>query len=135
VPSFRDQRLEIRSVPAPVEQQGQARLPAQLEEKTLRQLNEMDPYDFAVSASDLCLNTTLSIPELSPKAYLFVHFVMQEGGYRCTVTIGRLVPNASWWFPSCTRCSKSCVPDGAGYRCNPCSNTSFKFKYALNPQI
>lgn len=36
----------------------------------------------------------------------------------------------SWWFPSCTKCSKSCVQDGAGYRCNPCSSTSFRFKYA-----
>lgn len=99
--SLHNQRLEIRSVPVPVEQEGHGQLPAQLEEKTLRELNDMGPYEFA------------------------------ENGYRCTVTIGRLVPNASWWFPSCTKCSKSCVPDGAGYRCNPCSNTSFKFKYKL----
>lgn len=46
--SFHNQRLEIRSVPAPMEQQGQAHVPAQLEEKTLRQLNGMDPYEFAV---------------------------------------------------------------------------------------
>ncbi|XP_066314007.1 replication protein A 70 kDa DNA-binding subunit B-like [Miscanthus floridulus] len=62
----------------------------------------MDPYDFA------------------------------ENGYRCTVTIGRLVPNVSWWFPSCNRCSKSCVPDGSGYRCNGCSTNSFRFKYKIS---
>ena len=31
-----------------MEQQGQVQAPAPLEEKTLRELNEMDPYDFAV---------------------------------------------------------------------------------------
>lgn len=99
--SLHNQRLEIQSVPAPPGQHDQPPAPPQLQEKTIRELNQMDPYEFA------------------------------ENGYRCTVTIGRLVPNASWWFPSCTRCSKSCVADGVGYRCNPCSNTSFKFKYKL----
>lgn len=99
--SLLNQRLEIRSVTTPVQQQPQIRVPAQLLEKNLKQLNEMDPYEFS------------------------------ESGYRCTVTIGSLLPNASWWFPSCTRCSKSCAPDGAGYRCIPCSNTSFKYKYKI----
>ncbi|XP_066385069.1 uncharacterized protein [Miscanthus floridulus] len=97
--SLQGQRLEIRFVPVPREENGQAQAPAQRAEKTLRELNEMDPNDFA------------------------------DNGYRCTVTIGRLTPNVSWWFPSC---SKSCVPDGAGYRCNACSNTSFKFKYKIS---
>ncbi|KAG0516851.1 hypothetical protein BDA96_09G037800 [Sorghum bicolor] len=55
-----------------------------------------------------------------------------DNGYRCTVTVARLLPNATWWFPSCTKCSKSCVPDGTGYKCNSCSNTSFKFKYKIS---
>ncbi|XP_066351389.1 uncharacterized protein [Miscanthus floridulus] len=67
----------------------------------LLQLNEMDPYDFS------------------------------DDGFRCTVAVGRLVPNASWWFASCTRCSKSCGADGGGYRCNSCSSMSFRFKYKL----
>lgn len=46
--SCQGQRLEIRFVPAPREEQGQAQVPAQRAEKTLRELNEMDPYDFAV---------------------------------------------------------------------------------------
>lgn len=37
--SLHNQRLEIRSVPVPVEQEGHGQLPAQLEEKTLRELN------------------------------------------------------------------------------------------------
>lgn len=100
--SCQGQRLEIRFVPAPREAQGGPHVPLQRMEKTLRELNEMDPYDFA------------------------------ENGYHCNVTIGRLLPNATWWFPSCSKCSKSCVPDGAGYRCNACSNTSFKFKYKIS---
>ncbi|CAD6259972.1 unnamed protein product [Miscanthus lutarioriparius] len=99
--SFHNQRLEIRSVAAPVQQQIQVRVPAQLDEKNLKQLNDMNPYEFS------------------------------QNRYRCTVTIGRLVPNTSWWFPSCNKCNKSCVPDGTGYRCIPCSNTSFKFKYKV----
>ncbi|XP_066316178.1 uncharacterized protein [Miscanthus floridulus] len=99
--SFHNQRLEIRSVAALVQQQIQVHVPAQLDEKNLKQLNDMNPYEFS------------------------------ENRYRCTVTIGRLVPNTSWWFPSCNKCSKSYVPDGTGYRCIPCSNTSFKFKYKV----
>lgn len=98
---LQDQRIDIRFVHAPVNQQGQQQIPPPLEEKTLQQLNGMDPYEFS------------------------------ESGYRCTVTVGRLTPNASWWFPSCTKCSKSCVPDGTGYRCSPCGNTLFKFKYKI----
>jgi cephalosporin-C deacetylase-like acetyl esterase len=46
--SCQGQRVEIRFVAAPREEQGQARVLAQRAEKTLRELNEMDPYDFAV---------------------------------------------------------------------------------------
>ena len=63
-------------------------------------------------------------------AWQFPAFVCQEDGYRCTVTISRLVPNVlSWWFASCTRCSRSCSPDGTSYKCNACSSTSFVFTY------
>lgn len=33
-----------------MEQEGQIHVPVELQEKTLRQLNEMDPYTFAVSS-------------------------------------------------------------------------------------
>lgn len=48
--SSQGQRLEIRFVAAPVAQENPAQIPAPREEKTLRELNEMDPYGFAVSA-------------------------------------------------------------------------------------
>ena len=63
-------------------------------------------------------------------AWQFPAFVCQEVGYHCTVTIGCLVPNVlSWWFASCTRCSRSCSLDSTSYKCNACSSTSFRFKY------
>jgi hypothetical protein len=43
------QKLEIRFPAAPREDQAQHQPPAQRMEKTLRELNDMDPYDFAVS--------------------------------------------------------------------------------------
>jgi hypothetical protein len=47
--SLHNQKLEIRSVPAPPGQNDQTQVPTQLGEKTLRELNQMDPYEFAVS--------------------------------------------------------------------------------------
>lgn len=47
--SLHSQRLEIRSVPAPPGQHDQPRAPPQLEEKTIRELNQMDPYEFSAS--------------------------------------------------------------------------------------
>ena len=50
-PSFHNQRLEIRSVAAPMQQQIQVRVPAQLDEKNLKQLNDMNPYEFSVRSN------------------------------------------------------------------------------------
>ncbi|KAL6626907.1 hypothetical protein ACP70R_030633 [Stipagrostis hirtigluma subsp. patula] len=100
--TLRGQRIEIARLAAPSQQMRQPPVPpAQIEHKELADLGKMSPYDFP------------------------------PNGYRCTVTIVRLVPGASWWFPSCNKCSKACVPDGAGYRCEVCICTSFKFKYKL----
>ncbi|XP_062202306.1 uncharacterized protein LOC133904780 [Phragmites australis] len=52
-------------------------------------------------------------------------------GYRCTVTIVRLILDTPWWFPSCNRCSRTCIPNGDGYKCNTCSCTGYRFKYKL----
>ncbi|KAL6633538.1 hypothetical protein ACP70R_026209 [Stipagrostis hirtigluma subsp. patula] len=99
---LRGQRIEIARLPAPSQQPHQPPVPpAQVEHRQLGDLKDIDPYDFP------------------------------PNGYRCTVTIVRLVPGASWWFPSCNICSKACVPDGSGYRCNVCNCTGFKFKYKL----
>lgn len=50
--SLQGQRLEIRLVPTPHQENAQLQAPAQRTEKTLRELNEMDPYDFAVRVID-----------------------------------------------------------------------------------
>ncbi|KAK3142067.1 hypothetical protein QOZ80_4BG0341770 [Eleusine coracana subsp. coracana] len=52
-------------------------------------------------------------------------------GFRCTVTLARYNANQSWWFPSCNRCSKSCVRDGNGYKCAHDQCTGYKMKYKL----
>ncbi|KAL6893463.1 hypothetical protein ACP4OV_007561 [Aristida adscensionis] len=44
-----------------------------------------------------------------------------------TVVIARLVPGTKWWFAFCNRRSRTCSPNGAGYKCNACSCDGFKF--------
>ncbi|KAL6596970.1 hypothetical protein ACP70R_047104 [Stipagrostis hirtigluma subsp. patula] len=96
------QQIEIVRLPAPSQQPHQPPVrPAQIKHRQLGDLKDIHPYDFP------------------------------PNGYRCTATIVRLVPGASWWFPSCNKCSKACVPDGSGYRCSVCNCTGFKFKYKL----
>lgn len=51
--SFQNQKLEIRFVRAPTGQQGYLQVAVQREQKTLRELNAMDTYDFAVGDSAL----------------------------------------------------------------------------------
>ncbi|KAL6848065.1 hypothetical protein ACP4OV_022193 [Aristida adscensionis] len=65
-------------------QQGPQINPAHIEHKQIDEIEALDPYDFPAT------------------------------GYRCTVTIARLVPGTTWWFASCNRCSRACLPDGAG---------------------
>lgn len=70
---LQDQRADVRRVAAPRQVENKRCMPAHLDAKTLLELNGMDPYDY------------------------------KDDGYRCTVTIGHLVLNSSWWFASCTR--------------------------------
>ncbi|KAL6858851.1 hypothetical protein ACP4OV_017853 [Aristida adscensionis] len=92
----------VAHVPAPVQQGHQPNVPVQVEHKQLDELEAMDPYDFP------------------------------DNGFHCTVVIARLVPETTWWFPSCNRCSRTCSPDGAGYKCNACSCDGYRFKYKLS---
>ncbi|CAL5056832.1 unnamed protein product [Urochloa decumbens] len=57
--------------------------------------------------------------------------IRRLGGCRCTVTIARLVPDVSWWFPTCVRCGKTCTPDPNGYICYACNNNIYRHKYKL----
>ncbi|KAG2650245.1 hypothetical protein PVAP13_1NG225138 [Panicum virgatum] len=75
---------------------------------TLREMEEIDPYEF-------------------PKT-----------GCRCTVTIIRLAETQSWWYPACNFCRKSCQQDGSSYICLECNtidkySTSFRY-HCLNSQ-
>ncbi|XP_062196404.1 uncharacterized protein LOC133899434 [Phragmites australis] len=96
--ALHNQRLSIRRVTVPAEQTAPLQTALSLEDKCLSDLEKMDPYDFP------------------------------DGGCRCTVTITRVLLTTPWWFPSCNRCSRSCTPDGDGYKCNTCSCTGYRFK-------
>ncbi|XP_062190822.1 uncharacterized protein LOC133894069 isoform X3 [Phragmites australis] len=98
---LRNQRLPIKHTTASTDQTAPMRTSLPLEDKHLNDLQAMDPYDFP------------------------------DGGCQCTITITRLVLTTPWWFPSCNRCSRACILDGDGYRCNTCSCTGYRFKYKL----
>ncbi|AQL07860.1 hypothetical protein ZEAMMB73_Zm00001d047872 [Zea mays] len=53
-------------------------------------------------------------------------------GYRCTVTISRIVQNSKWWYPSCSRCHKSSSQTSTGYHCTSCGCTDINFRYKLS---
>ncbi|CAN6170312.1 unnamed protein product [Urochloa humidicola] len=73
-----------------------------LEEKTVLQLRDIDPWEF------------------------------EGSGYRCTVTIARINNNQPWWFSSCTKCHRASVADGTHYKCTgACSCTTAEPKYRL----
>lgn len=65
------------------------RLPnVQLQLTTLEELKRISPYEFP--------------PE----------------GFHCTVTISRIIPGQSCWYPACNRVKNSCLPDGIAYKCS-----------------
>ncbi|CAL5005363.1 unnamed protein product [Urochloa decumbens] len=75
-----------------------------LEEKTLLQLRDIDPWEFEGSR------------------------------YRCTVTIARINSNQPWWFASCTKCHRASVAHGAQYKCSggcPCTTAEPKYRLSL----
>ncbi|CAL4928117.1 unnamed protein product [Urochloa decumbens] len=98
---YASERVEIRRVAPAPPQAVQPQHPPQQETRYLRELIAIDPYEFP------------------------------QGGCRCTVTIARLVPDISWWFPSCVRCGKTCTPDPSGYICHACNNNTYRHKYKL----
>ncbi|AQK51380.1 hypothetical protein ZEAMMB73_Zm00001d049787 [Zea mays] len=53
-------------------------------------------------------------------------------GYRCTVTISRIVQNSKLWYPSCSRCHKSSSQTSTGYHCTSCGCTDINFRYKLS---
>ncbi|CAN6239658.1 unnamed protein product [Urochloa humidicola] len=74
-----------------------------LEEKTVMQLRDIDPWEF------------------------------ERRGYRCTVTISRINQTNPWWFSSCTKCHRASVPNGNQYRCSGgCLCTTAEPKYRLS---
>ncbi|CAL4935689.1 unnamed protein product [Urochloa decumbens] len=74
-----------------------------VEERTLSELRDIDPWDF------------------------------ESRGYRCTVTISRINMNQPWWFSSCTRCHRASVANGNQYRCSGgCPSTTAEPKYRLS---
>ncbi|KAL5664750.1 hypothetical protein ACJX0J_024858, partial [Zea mays] len=48
-------------------------------------------------------------------------------GYRCTITISRIVQNSKWWYPSCFRSHKS--SSQTGYHCTSCGCTDINFSF------
>ncbi|CAN6324103.1 unnamed protein product [Urochloa humidicola] len=98
---YADERIQIRCVAPAPVHAIQPQPIAQQEPRYLQELLAIDPYEFP------------------------------QNGSRCTVTIARLVPGVSWWFPSCVRCGKTCTQDINGYICYPCNNNNYKHKYKL----
>ncbi|CAL4928398.1 unnamed protein product [Urochloa decumbens] len=98
---YAGERVQIRRVAPAPPQVVQPQVPPQQATTYLRELISIDPYEFP------------------------------QGGCRCTVTIARLVPNVSWWFPSCVRCGKTCTPDPNGYICYACNSSTYRHKYKL----
>ncbi|CAD6257799.1 unnamed protein product [Miscanthus lutarioriparius] len=81
--------------------------------------------------------------EAKPIVVLFVGGLVKsfQGSYylsgntACHWYFNPMIPEAHQFYASFhnqrLEISKSYVPDGTGYRCIPCSNTSFKFKYKV----
>eukprot|EP00267_Zea_mays_P051568 XP_020404531.1 uncharacterized protein LOC103648820 [Zea mays] len=88
--------------PTAAEEEIQVSQPPNLEHKTVEELLDIDPDMFP--------------PE----------------GYRCTVTISRIVQNSKWWYPSCSRCHKSSSQTSTGYHCTSCGCTDINFRYKLS---
>lgn len=99
-----NERIHINLLPPPPPP-NQPQQPQSMPHKEisyLADLQSIDPYDFPTNG---CL---------------------------CTVTIARLIADAPWWFPSCTRCGKACTAEGNTFRCYQCDCSNYKYKYKLS---
>jgi len=85
------QPFKIKRAGIPITEQNQPEPIAVPDLLTLREMEEIDPYEF-------------------PKT-----------GCSCTVTIIRLAETQSWWYPACNFCRKSCQQDGSSYICLECN--------------
>ena len=119
------QSFKIKRAGIPITEQNQPEPIVVPDLLTLREMEEIDPYEFPVMNPS---NNKLSASTIC----LFLHFIlfllMQKTGCRCTVTIIRLAETQSWWYPACNFCRKSCQQDGSSYICLEC-NIIDKYSY------
>ncbi|CAN6346662.1 unnamed protein product [Urochloa humidicola] len=99
-----DHHEKIQWISAGEQQFRSLEMQKNMEEKTVCQLRDIDPWEF------------------------------ENCGYRCTVTISRINTNQPWWFSSCTKCHRSSVAQGSQYRCSggcPCTTAEPKYRLCL----
>ncbi|AQK67973.1 hypothetical protein ZEAMMB73_Zm00001d015063 [Zea mays] len=87
------------------------------------------------TAEELQASQTLNIEDKTIEELLQLDPDMfPEQGFRCTVTISRLIQNGRWWFPSCIKCNKSSSQTSTGYQCTSCNGTETEYssRYKLN---
>ncbi|KAG2651375.1 replication protein A 70 kDa DNA-binding subunit B-like isoform X1 [Panicum virgatum] len=101
--SVGSQNITVRKTGTPLEDLPVPQTQQNKEHLTLREMQDIDPYEFP------------------------------EKGCMCTVTITRLIDASTWWFPSCNFCNKSCKQEGCDFICYECGTTNkFSYKYKLN---
>ncbi|XP_002437143.2 replication protein A 70 kDa DNA-binding subunit isoform X3 [Sorghum bicolor] len=100
---FKDEPMYIERPPPSEDNISAQPQDTPLAEKTVAELNAIDPYEFP------------------------------DEGYKCTVTVTHIPDNISWWYMSCKPCKKKMDPQAAGgYRCPKCYGTNALPRYLLN---
>ncbi|EES17915.2 hypothetical protein SORBI_3009G086600 [Sorghum bicolor] len=100
---FKEEPIYIERPEAPEAEKDVEPQHTPLDQKTIAELNSIDPYDFA------------------------------DEGYKCAVTVTHIPDDNSWWYMSCKGCKKKMDPQpGGGYQCPKCHGTNSLPRYLFN---
>jgi replication factor A1 len=58
-------------------------------------------------------------------------FLYSSSTWQCTIVITRVQERTNWWFPSYSKCGKSCAQQSSSYSCEKCGCIKTTFRYKL----
>lgn len=54
----------------------------------------------------------------------YPYHALQDGGFKCTVTITHIEDDDNWWYLSCEKCKVAAHQEGAYFTCSACQWTT-----------
>jgi replication factor A1 len=101
-----------------------------VEEKTLFDLKEVDPYTEKVETKHILILVTMTYM-CTQNSHTSILYCLQDKRFQCTVTLLSVAEKEQWCYRACRVCNSTIIPGDDGYKCTKatgCSCKQFEWK-------